>query len=206
MATRSAPVPVHQRQQGDRAVRQGLPVRRSCSSLTFPDRGLGVVGVDYAAVPAASIRPGSPVRRGELARRCCARHLNYAAEVFWPAIGLNCNACHVNNSWQKDRSTIGSVVAKPIDPGDAEGRHQSARLGSHHAAGGDLLVVPRLLEGDRSHGRRRPGPSSARPRRRSRSRRRNCASTATGPAGCSLWMPCTSNETATRAARRSENS
>jgi OmcA/MtrC family decaheme c-type cytochrome len=42
--------------------------------------------------------------------------VNYAAEVAYPSVGLNCNGCHVNNSWQQDRSTIGSVVAKPIDP------------------------------------------------------------------------------------------
>jgi hypothetical protein len=40
---------------------------------------------------------------------------NYAAEVAYPAVGLNCNGCHVNNSWQRDLGTVGSVVAKPID-------------------------------------------------------------------------------------------
>ena len=40
---------------------------------------------------------------------------NYAAEVAYPQIGLNCNACHVNNSWQTDPNPVGSVVAKPID-------------------------------------------------------------------------------------------
>ncbi len=41
---------------------------------------------------------------------------NYAAEVAYPGIGLDCNTCHVNNSWQQDINPIGSVVAKPIDP------------------------------------------------------------------------------------------
>jgi len=41
---------------------------------------------------------------------------NYAAEVAYPAVGLNCNGCHVNDSWKQDRGTVGSVVAKPIDP------------------------------------------------------------------------------------------
>ena len=41
---------------------------------------------------------------------------NYAAEVAYPAVGLNCNGCHVNDSWKRDRGTVGSVVAKPIDP------------------------------------------------------------------------------------------
>jgi len=39
---------------------------------------------------------------------------NYAAEVRYPALGLNCNACHVNNSWATDRGPVGSVVTKPL--------------------------------------------------------------------------------------------
>jgi OmcA/MtrC family decaheme c-type cytochrome len=42
---------------------------------------------------------------------------NYAAEVAYPGVGLDCNACHVNNSWWSDQGTVGAVVAKPIDPG-----------------------------------------------------------------------------------------
>ena len=41
---------------------------------------------------------------------------DYAAEVAYPQVGLNCNACHVNNSWQSDPNPAGSVVAKPTDP------------------------------------------------------------------------------------------
>ncbi len=41
---------------------------------------------------------------------------NFAAEVNYPQVGLNCNGCHVNNSWQRDPNPVGSVVAKPIDP------------------------------------------------------------------------------------------
>jgi OmcA/MtrC family decaheme c-type cytochrome len=40
---------------------------------------------------------------------------NYAAEVAYPSVGLNCNGCHVNDSWKRDLGTLGSVVAKPID-------------------------------------------------------------------------------------------
>ena len=40
---------------------------------------------------------------------------NYAAEVRYPQVGLNCNGCHINNSWQNDPNPVGSVVAKPID-------------------------------------------------------------------------------------------
>jgi OmcA/MtrC family decaheme c-type cytochrome len=39
---------------------------------------------------------------------------NYAAEVRYPALGLNCNACHVNNTWATDRGPVGSVVTKPL--------------------------------------------------------------------------------------------
>ena len=38
--------------------------------------------------------------------------LNYAAEVAYPSVGLNCNACHVNNSYQQDLGTLGAVVQK----------------------------------------------------------------------------------------------
>jgi OmcA/MtrC family decaheme c-type cytochrome len=39
---------------------------------------------------------------------------NYAAEVAYPAVGLNCDGCHVNGSWRVDRGPIASVVAKPL--------------------------------------------------------------------------------------------
>jgi OmcA/MtrC family decaheme c-type cytochrome len=42
---------------------------------------------------------------------------NYAAEVAYPDLGINCNACHVNNSYQTDRSTVGAVVSKPPSAG-----------------------------------------------------------------------------------------
>ncbi len=37
---------------------------------------------------------------------------NYAAEVAWPGVGVNCNACHVNNSYQRDLGPLGAVVKK----------------------------------------------------------------------------------------------
>ena len=37
---------------------------------------------------------------------------NYAAEVAWPGVGINCNACHVDNSYKVDRGTVGSVIKK----------------------------------------------------------------------------------------------
>jgi OmcA/MtrC family decaheme c-type cytochrome len=38
---------------------------------------------------------------------------NYAAEVAWPGVGVNCNACHVNNSYKQDLGPVASVVSKP---------------------------------------------------------------------------------------------
>ena len=38
---------------------------------------------------------------------------NYAAEVHWPGVGINCNACHVNNSYKVDQGPLGAVVSKP---------------------------------------------------------------------------------------------
>ena len=37
---------------------------------------------------------------------------NYAAEVAWPGVGVNCNACHVDNSYKVDKGPVGSVVLK----------------------------------------------------------------------------------------------
>lgn len=37
---------------------------------------------------------------------------NYAAEVAYPQVGLNCNTCHVNNSYKTDKGTLGAVVLK----------------------------------------------------------------------------------------------
>ena len=42
---------------------------------------------------------------------------NYAAEVAWPGVGINCNACHVNNSYKNDQGNLGTVVMKPFITG-----------------------------------------------------------------------------------------
>ncbi len=44
---------------------------------------------------------------------------NYAAEVAWPGVGVNCNACHVNNSYKQDLGTLGAVVMKPASAASA---------------------------------------------------------------------------------------
>jgi OmcA/MtrC family decaheme c-type cytochrome len=38
---------------------------------------------------------------------------NYAAEVAYPQSPMNCNACHVNDSYKVDGSPLGAVVSKP---------------------------------------------------------------------------------------------
>jgi OmcA/MtrC family decaheme c-type cytochrome len=40
--------------------------------------------------------------------------VNYAAEVSWPGVGINCNVCHVDNSYKVDRGPLGAAVSKPI--------------------------------------------------------------------------------------------
>jgi len=39
---------------------------------------------------------------------------NYAAEVAWPGVGINCNVCHVDNSYKVDHGPLGAAIAKPI--------------------------------------------------------------------------------------------
>jgi cytochrome c553 len=46
---------------------------------------------------------------------------NYAAEVAYPGVGLNCNACHVNDSYKQDLSPLGSVVKKDVGVTDPNG-------------------------------------------------------------------------------------
>ena len=72
------------------------------SKRTYPfthgNRVVGAFGKD-----GASLTGGAPL---------ASTVENYAAEVAYPQVGLNCNACHVNNSYKSDKSTLGSVVFK----------------------------------------------------------------------------------------------
>jgi len=61
---------------------------------------------------------------------------NYAAEVAYPGVGLNCNACHVNNSYKVDRGTVGAVVSKPV------GRDRPDEVAGHLAQGGNVHCLP----------------------------------------------------------------
>jgi OmcA/MtrC family decaheme c-type cytochrome len=46
---------------------------------------------------------------------------NYAAEVAWPGVGINCNVCHINNSYKQDLGPLGSVVFKDTGVTDPNG-------------------------------------------------------------------------------------
>lgn len=37
---------------------------------------------------------------------------NFAAEVAWPGVGINCNVCHADNSYKNDRGTLGATILK----------------------------------------------------------------------------------------------
>ncbi|MBV5296740.1 MAG: OmcA/MtrC family decaheme c-type cytochrome [Rhodoferax sp.] len=43
---------------------------------------------------------------------------NYAAEVAWPGVGINCNACHVNNSYKQDLGPLGATVSPRVTGAD----------------------------------------------------------------------------------------
>jgi OmcA/MtrC family decaheme c-type cytochrome len=81
---------------------------------------------------------------------------NYAAEVAWPGVGLNCNACHVDNSYKLDQGTIGAVISKPagvtdpmqwlvISPKAASctGCHDSAKAMAHVTSFGNASFANR---------------------------------------------------------------
>jgi OmcA/MtrC family decaheme c-type cytochrome len=78
------------------------------SQRTYPfTQGNTVVGIFNK--DGTSVSGGAPL---------AANVENYAAEVAYPAAvngvpSLNCNACHVNNSYENDRGTLGAVVQKP---------------------------------------------------------------------------------------------
>jgi OmcA/MtrC family decaheme c-type cytochrome len=73
------------------------------SKRTFPFTHGNTV-VDAFRKDGTSLTGGAPL---------AANVENYAAEVAWPGVGINCNACHVNNSYKVDRGTVGAVIKKP---------------------------------------------------------------------------------------------
>lgn len=59
--------------------------------------------VDAFAKDGTSLTGGAPL---------ASNVLNYAAEVAWPGVGINCNACHIDNSYKQDLGPLGSVILK----------------------------------------------------------------------------------------------
>jgi OmcA/MtrC family decaheme c-type cytochrome len=80
----------------------GLTALVSSSSVSAPAGTLFEPWLTGSEIPA-----GTPFASGVE---------NYAAEVAWPGVGINCNACHVNNSYKVDQGPVGTVIQKPIDP------------------------------------------------------------------------------------------
>jgi OmcA/MtrC family decaheme c-type cytochrome len=88
------------------------------------DYKVKVNGVDVVAVPAGTLVASGTTFDGiaqiiDTAARSkgytgtfIASAENYAAEVAYPQVGLNCDSCHVNGSWKQDLGTLGSVVSK----------------------------------------------------------------------------------------------
>jgi OmcA/MtrC family decaheme c-type cytochrome len=78
------------------------------SKRTFPfTHGNAVVGIFNK--DGTSATGGAPL---------AANVENYAAEVAYPQVGLNCDACHVDKSYLVDRGTLGAVIAKPAGVAD----------------------------------------------------------------------------------------
>ncbi len=68
------------------------------------------------AVVGAFCNPANPLSKSPV----CDPNLvlvandNYGAEVAYPQVGINCDACHVNGSWKQDLGTLGAMtVAVP---------------------------------------------------------------------------------------------
>ncbi len=88
------------------------------------DYKVTIGGVSTTVIPAGTVVPAGSTFESIRAMAQAAANAkgftgtvgsieNYAAEVAWPGVGINCNACHVDNSYKTDRGTLGSVVAKP---------------------------------------------------------------------------------------------
>ena len=64
--------------------------------FTYGNKALGAFNKD-----GTSATGGDPL---------AANVLNFAAEVAWPGVGINCNVCHVNNSYKNDQGTLGAMT------------------------------------------------------------------------------------------------
>lgn len=83
--------------------KDGILMADGWTSGSLSSAPVGTKTQPFASTPA--VLKGSPFASGVE---------NYAAEVAYPQVGLNCNTCHVNNSYKQDLGTLGAVVAKPL--------------------------------------------------------------------------------------------
>jgi len=61
---------------------------------------------------------------------------NFAATVKWPGATLNCNTCHVDNSYKVDRGTLGaSVLSTSLSKDAATGLYSNPNVGLFEASG-----------------------------------------------------------------------
>jgi OmcA/MtrC family decaheme c-type cytochrome len=60
---------------------------------------------------------------------------NYAAEVAWPGVGINCNACHVNNSYKQDLGPLGVPVLSSSLSKNTLGDYTNANIGLFEVSG-----------------------------------------------------------------------
>jgi OmcA/MtrC family decaheme c-type cytochrome len=86
------------------------------SVRTYPFTHCMNVGGEYTKQADGSYKSASGVTMGSSTCVGVAGEFatdNFTAEVAYPGDVKQCNNCHVNNSWQDDRSVIGTVVFKP---------------------------------------------------------------------------------------------
>ena len=60
---------------------------------------------------------------------------NYAAEVAWPGVGINCSVCHVEKSYMRDQGTLGSAVLSSSLRKDGAGNYTNPNVALFASSG-----------------------------------------------------------------------
>jgi OmcA/MtrC family decaheme c-type cytochrome len=96
------------------------------SKRTFPfTHGNAVIGVFNKDGTSAS--GGAPL---------ASTVTNYAAEVAYPQVSLNCNSCHVDNSYKLDRGTLGAtVISTSLSKDATSGAYSNPNVGLFESSG-----------------------------------------------------------------------
>jgi OmcA/MtrC family decaheme c-type cytochrome len=82
--------------------------------LSGPGTGSAVSSGSVSAPSGTAFEPWATATALPTGTPLAADVENYAAEVAWPGVGINCNVCHVDNSYKVDHGPVGAVIAKPI--------------------------------------------------------------------------------------------